>query len=174
MNILKLKLVVLGMAGVGKTALINRFVKNEYTTNYKLTIGIDIFNKYVEYESGKIALISIWDIGGRSRFEDIRKTFYNSADGAVIVFDPSREISYFKAKQLVDEIRDFIGDEIPFVLIGYKIHSFNEFSSMIDRAAILDFVHNEDGFFVEIGPASDANIDFAFIELTRRIIYSSA
>ena len=174
MSILKLKIVVLGMAGVGKTALIRRFVKNEYVTNYKLTVGIDIFTKYVEYESGKVVLLSIWDIAGQSRFEKVRKTFYNNSDGAIIVFDPLREISYFEAKELVDEIRDFIGEEIPFVLIGYKTHSFDDFSDIIDRAAIFDFVYNEDGFFVEINPTSEANIEFAFIELTRRIIYSSA
>lgn len=161
------------MDRVGKTSLIKRFLREDFKTNYKLTVGIDIFTKYIEYEVGKIALLSIWDIAGQSRFEDIRKTFYNNADGAVIVFNPFNMASYAKAKQLVDEIRDFIGDEIPFVLVGNKIHTSNEFVDVIDRATILDFTYNEDGFYIGITPNSDANIDLAFKELTRRIIYTS-
>jgi len=173
MSILKLKLVVLGMTGVGKTNIIQRFLKQEFITNYKLTVGIDIFTKYFEYEKGKIVLLSIWDIAGQSRFEDIQKTFYNNADGALIVFNPFDMASYAKAKQLVDEIRDFLGDEIPFVLIGNKIQSANEFEDIIDRASILDFTYNEDGFYIEVTPYSEANIDLAFKELTRRIVNSS-
>ncbi|MFX1338014.1 MAG: Rab family GTPase [Promethearchaeota archaeon] len=173
MSIFKLKLVVLGMAGVGKTNIIQRFLKDEFITNFKLTIGIDIYTKYFEYEKGKIVLLSIWDIAGQSRFEDIRKTFYNNADGAIIVFNPFDMASYSKAKQLVDEIRDFIGDEIPFVLIGNKIQLTNEFENIIDRANILDFIYNEDGFYIEVSPNSEANIDLAFKELIQRIVNSS-
>lgn len=173
MNVLKLKIVVLGMAGVGKTSIIKRFFKEEFATDYKLTVGIDIFNKHIEYEPGKIALVSIWDIAGQSRFEEFRKTFYNNTDGAVIVFNPFSMASYAEAKRLVDEIRDFIGDEIPFVLIGNKTQSSNEFVDIIDRATIFDFTYNEDGFYIEVSPTSDFNIDLAFKELTRRIINSS-
>ncbi|MFX1444571.1 MAG: Rab family GTPase [Promethearchaeota archaeon] len=173
MSIFKLKLIVLGMAGVGKTNIIQRFLKDEFITNFKLTIGIDIYTKYFEYEKGKIVLLSIWDIAGQSRFEDIRKTFYNNADGAIIVFNPFDMASYSKAKQLVDEIRDFIGDEIPFVLIGNKIQLTNEFENIIDRANILDFIYNEDGFYIEVSPNSEANIDLAFKELIQRIVNSS-
>lgn len=161
------------MAGVGKTSIIKRFFRQEITPNYKLTVGIDIFTKYINYEPGKIALLSIWDIAGQSRFEDVRKTFYNGADGAIIVFNPFNMASYAEAKRLVDEIRDFIGDEIPFVLMGNKTDSFNEFVDIINKATILDFTYNEDGFYIEISPTSDANIDLAIIELTRRIIYTS-
>lgn len=96
------------MVGVGKTDIIRRFLRQDLITDYKLTVGIDIFTKYLAYEEGKIALISIWDIAGQSRFEDIRKTFYNNADGAMIIFNLYNMPSFAKAKQLVDEIRDFI------------------------------------------------------------------
>lgn len=161
------------MVGVGKSSIIKRFFKEEFITDYKLTVGIDIFTKLIEYEPGKIVLLSIWDIAGQSRFKDIKKTFYSGADGTVIVFNPFNMASYAKAKQLIDEIRDYIGDEIPFVLIGNKIHSSNEFVDIIDRATILNFTYNEDGFYIEVSPTSDFNIDLAFKELTRRIINSS-
>ena len=173
MNNLKLKIVVLGMPGVGKTEIIQRYLRQDSITSYKLTVGIDIYTKHIMYEKGKIALLSIWDIAGQSRFEDNRKTFYNNADGAIIIFNLLNMVSYAKAKALVDEIRDFIGDEIPFVLLGNNLHSANEIVNIIDRASILDFIYKEDGFYIEISPNSDTNIDLAFKELTRRIVRSS-
>ena len=66
MSSFKLKVLLTGAAAVGKTSLVQRFIKNRFAANYKLTVGVDILTKDVEFRDGEIATLSIWDIGGQS------------------------------------------------------------------------------------------------------------
>jgi len=40
-----LKVIMLGSSGVGKTSIINKYVKNIFQDNLKPTIGVDFANK---------------------------------------------------------------------------------------------------------------------------------
>jgi GTPase SAR1 family protein len=40
-----LKVILLGNSGVGKTSIINKYVKNVFSDNLKPTIGVDFANK---------------------------------------------------------------------------------------------------------------------------------
>lgn len=42
-----LKVIILGDSGVGKTSLMNQFVNNKFSTQYKATIGADFLTKDV-------------------------------------------------------------------------------------------------------------------------------
>ncbi|MFX1257850.1 MAG: Rab family GTPase, partial [Promethearchaeota archaeon] len=98
MSSFKLKVLLTGAAAVGKTSLVQRFIKNRFAANYKLTVGVDILTKDVEFRPGEIATLSIWDIGGQQRFEFIRSTFYKGAAGALLVFDLTREQTYTETR----------------------------------------------------------------------------
>ena len=63
-------MVVLGDVSVGKSSLIQRFVKNTFNDVYKATIGVDF-----EVEKfciiGKSFNLQIWDTAGQERFRCI-------------------------------------------------------------------------------------------------------
>ncbi len=40
MSIFKLKVLLKGAAVVGKTRIVQRFIKNRFAANYKLTVGV--------------------------------------------------------------------------------------------------------------------------------------
>ena len=44
-NEFKFKVVVVGDSGVGKTNLIHRFVKNNFSENTKATVGVEFLSK---------------------------------------------------------------------------------------------------------------------------------
>ena len=58
------KIVLVGHFGVGKSSLIRRFVKNTFSDDYLVTIGVHIVKKIVQLENEEITLI-IWDIEGK-------------------------------------------------------------------------------------------------------------
>jgi small GTP-binding protein len=81
------KVIVIGPAAVGKSSLIRRFVENEFSLQYKFTIGVDFLSKTIEYDQDKKARLTIWDIGGQDRFKSLRRNFYDGTNGALVVFD---------------------------------------------------------------------------------------
>lgn len=59
MNKILKKVVILGDAGVGKTALMNMFVNQEFTNKYKATIGADFETNTVNID-GKAITVRIY------------------------------------------------------------------------------------------------------------------
>jgi len=172
MSSFKLKIILIGIPNSGGDELINRFVKNRFGANYKLTVGVDIVTKDVEYRQGEIATLSIWDIGGQRRFDFIRSTFYKGSAGALLVFDLTREQTYREIGNWLTEVRQFAGESMPFVLIGNKVHLLNLMNSPINREEIRKLVKSEGGIYIEVSPNSIDIVEDAFCELTRRIIES--
>ncbi|MHA1490770.1 MAG: Rab family GTPase [Promethearchaeota archaeon] len=172
MSSFKLKVLLTGAAAVGKTSLVQRFIKNRFAANYKLTVGVDILTKDVEYKPGEIATLSIWDIGGQQRFEFIRSTFYKGAAGALLVFDLTRDQTYTEVRKWLTEIRQFTDEKIPFILIGNKVDLVEDVGVVIDREEARELAESEGSIYIETSAKTGINVDESFTELTRRIISS--
>ncbi len=169
MSSYKLKILLCGPAAVGKTSLIHRFIKSKFDRDYKLTVGVDILTKEVEYAPGQIATLSIWDIGGQERFSFIRTTFYKGASGVLLVFDLSRSATWDSVKNWRAEVRQFAGD-IPFVLIGNKVDLIAEVGEVIDRDECREYAEDEDSIYIETSAKEGTNVDESFTELTKLIV----
>ncbi|KAF5764909.1 putative small GTP-binding protein [Helianthus annuus] len=60
------KVVLIGDSGVGKSNLLSQFSKNEFSHDFKSTIGVDFSNRNIEVD-GKIIKAKIWDTAGQER-----------------------------------------------------------------------------------------------------------
>ncbi|CAD5229406.1 unnamed protein product [Bursaphelenchus okinawaensis] len=58
------KIIVVGDVSTGKTSLIQRFVRNAMTQQYKPTIGVDFATKLVRYGDTLVRL-QFWDTAGK-------------------------------------------------------------------------------------------------------------
>lgn len=165
----KLKVLLCGPAGVGKTSLIHRFIKSRFQTDYKLTVGVDILTKDVELANSQIATLSIWDIGGQERFSFIRSTFYKGAAGVLLVFDLSRAATWDDIKNWRAEVKQFAGD-IPFVLIGNKLDLLQDVGEVIDRDECREYAESQGSTYIETSAKNNIAVDDGFILLTEKII----
>lgn len=59
-----IKVLVIGDAGVGKTALIARFVDHIFQDNYVSTVGIDFKSKIYTLNNTRIKM-QLWDTAGQ-------------------------------------------------------------------------------------------------------------
>lgn len=165
----KLKILLVGPAGCDRQQLIYRFIRSRFSFDYKLTVGVDILTKEVEYEIGNSATLSIWDIGGQERFSFIRTTFYKGASGVLLVFDLSRASTWESIQQWYSEVIQFAGN-IPFILIGNKRELIEQVGEVIDREECQKFAEAHGSIYIETSSQRGENVDEAFLALTRLIV----
>lgn len=113
---------MLGDPGVGKTSLIRRFVKDEFSDKYLSTIGTKVSEKDLRLkQAGADVLMHlvIWDIAGQQSFTSVSPTLFKGSQGALIICDLTR-------KKTLDNLHNWIynlgknAGEVPFVVLVNK------------------------------------------------------
>ncbi|KAH7641104.1 ras-like protein [Dermatophagoides farinae] len=87
----KIKILVLGDSGVGKSSLVHLICHSETLARTRWTIGCAIDVKLYRYKEGspqeKTCFIEFWDVGGSRSHSIARKIFFNSFHGIILVQD---------------------------------------------------------------------------------------
>jgi len=87
----KIKVLVLGDSGVGKSSLVHLICQGQPIANPLWTIGTTIDVKLHEYMEGtpeqRTSFIELWDIGGSRSHSIARNVFYNGFHGIILVHD---------------------------------------------------------------------------------------
>jgi len=122
------KIVILGHFGVGKTSLIRRFVKDTFSDNYKVTIGVHITKKVVEIAADKKISLILWDLEGTDDVLSIRASYLLGTHGLVFVFDVSRPSTFEHLNADLEIVSDKAPD-IPVLVVGNK-------SDLVDKAEL--------------------------------------
>lgn len=60
------KVVLIGDSGVGKSNLLSRFTRNEFSLESKSTIGVEFATRSLNVD-GKVIKAQIWDTAGQER-----------------------------------------------------------------------------------------------------------
>lgn len=166
------KVIIIGAGAVGKTSLLQRFVEDTFNFKYKLTIGADFLAKVIEgYPNPDTTCkLQIWDIGGQERYKFLRSSFFDGANGALVVFDISRWHTFEELDDWLSDLREFAGDNVPFILIGNKSDLIKDIYGEFDKETVEKFAISKNSYFVETSAKTGENVEQAFLDLTQKII----
>ncbi len=120
----KCKIVVVGSAGVGKSALILSYVDEGYPSEYLATIGVDFRFKHAKIEN-RLVKLQIWDTAGQERYRAITTSYYRGADLVVLVYDITRRESFTDLADWVTAVRQREPDA-RFLVVGNKADLWHE------------------------------------------------
>ncbi len=126
MREIRKKIILIGDIGVGKTSLIKRFVKQEFSDEYLSTIGVRVDKKTIQLEEEIVHLL-IWDLAGEIMQNKAYESYIKGAAGIIGVFDITRPSSLKSVKAHMISIESKNPD-IEVMLIGNKLDLAEEFN----------------------------------------------
>ncbi|MFX1511190.1 MAG: Rab family GTPase [Promethearchaeota archaeon] len=118
-KVLMVKVVMLGEPAVGKTSLVQRFVRESFGGRYQATMGLDLSLKEVDLSQGTVK-IQLWDLGGQLAFKTLRQRFYSGTRGAMLVYDVTRPSTLHNLQIWLQELQTNVPTKTPFVVLGNK------------------------------------------------------
>mmetsp|Transcript_2240 Transcript_2240/g.5036 ORF Transcript_2240/g.5036 Transcript_2240/m.5036 type:complete len:246 (-) Transcript_2240:29-766(-) len=161
------KLLVIGDCGVGKSALLRRFVDGEFSAEYTTTIGVD-FGTRTCTVSGKKVKLQIWDTAGSERFRAVTSGYYRGAHGIIIVFDVGDRRSFEDVKYWIGEAGRFAPASAQRLLVGNKCDLEGP-SRLVTREDALELSDELGVPLVEASAMSSQNVEQAFLLLAEAV-----
>ena len=127
-NDITCKVVLVGDSGVGKTCIIQRYVKNEYNDNTETTLTSTYSYKTLDYKEFKKSIsFDIWDTAGQELYRAMAKNFYLNASIGILVYDVRRRESFDSIKDYWYEQLKISGeDNMIFAVAGNKCDLFQQ------------------------------------------------
>lgn len=109
------RVVVMGSSGVGKTAIINRFLYTKFPEKYIETIE-ELYHHVVRFEAMSVE-IDILDTSGSHEFPAMHKLAISTGDAFLLVYSIDKADSFENVRKLKDEVKELKQEEDCFVLI---------------------------------------------------------
>ncbi len=148
------KVVLLGDSAVGKTSLMNRFIKNAFDDSYISTVGAKVSKKVVNVSFDNVdyaVSFMLWDIIGSEGYKSTQSRHIAGLNGAIIVADLSRPETIQKLEEywipLLNETTAgvmppilFVGNKLDLVDAEASFKALTEFTEMDSRVRQEDIV----------------------------------
>ena len=160
-------IILLGSSYVGKSNMMNQFLRGQFEEVYLATIGINCLNKLFIFD-GKKVKINYYDTAGQERYNSLNLTLLRKADGVILVYDITSQESFRKIDFWIQELHNKNKDSKVLMLVGNKTDLDNEREVSFQQG---EKKANEIGCpFMETSAKTNHNIKECF-EKASRILY---
>ncbi|XP_042350975.1 ras-related protein Rab-17-like [Plectropomus leopardus] len=116
---LRVKMVLLGSSGVGKSSLALRFVKDDFRSTSP-TVGCAYLTRLVHLSDVTVRF-EIWDTAGQEKYHSVTPLYYRGAHAALLVYDISKRETFIRAQVWLKELeKQHIPGSTVIWLVGNK------------------------------------------------------
>ncbi len=123
-----IKVMILGDSGVGKSSILERYIKQTFNTSYKVTLGSDFLTMDLEVKGKKVRL-QLWDTAGQEKYRSLSISYYRGSDACVFVYDVADKPSFQNldgwVKIFFEQIAEAKRPGFPVMLFGNKADKQN-------------------------------------------------
>jgi len=160
---IKKKICMLGIFAVGKTSLVQRFVKSIFSEKYLTTVGVKIDKKTLDV-GGKRVDLMLWDLHGEDEFQTLQMSYLRGTSGYLLVADGTRKSTLEGALLLKERVDQALG-KIPFLLLVNK-------SDLLDKWELeqgkLEKLREEDWTILKTSAKTGVGVEEAFRTLAMK------
>ncbi|XP_057978712.1 ras-related protein RABA4c [Malania oleifera] len=160
------KIVLIGDSAVGKSQMLARFARNEFSLDSKATIGVEFQTRTLVIDH-KTVKAQIWDTAGQERYRAVTSAYYRGAVGAMLVYDITKRQSFDHVARWLEELRGHADKNIVIMLVGNK----SDLGTLraVPTEDAKEFAQGENLFFIETSALEATNIETAFLTVLTEI-----
>jgi small GTP-binding protein len=115
-----LRAVVIGDSNVGKTSIINSYLKKyDFDPHEQNTIGA-MYDSIELPRDGQACELQIWDTAGQEQYRSLGSTYFRNAHGAILVFDLTERKTFNSLGYWIGAFRTVAGSNRTVVIVGNK------------------------------------------------------
>lgn len=156
---------MLGAFAVGKTSLVERYVKSIFSEKYQTTVGVKIDKRELSLGGQEVKLV-LWDLHGEDRFQAIQASYLRGASGLLLVVDPTRPSTLGVAHSLLERSLGVIG-AVPTLVLLNKCDLSAEWAA---TPAELEAIAPASCPRLETSAKSGLGVEQAFTSLAERML----
>ena len=167
LNLIDLKIILLGDSAVGKTSIIGRYVNNSFDDTYNCTIQVETRVKVLNEDENTSIRLNIWDTVGQEKYKALTRQYYHDSDGAFIVFDLTSRESFDNIKNWINDLKSYGSEDTNIIILGNKSDEKNK--REISEEEIKNQLNN-DYIYLDVSAKTGNNISLAFDKLKKLIM----
>lgn len=162
------KIITLGDSGVGKTSIIERYIKGTFQSNNASTLGVNFSFKNLYINGTQKIILKLLDTSGQEKYKSLSKSYFKNADGVLFVFGLNDKDSFDNIKDWMIYFSEHCSIEnIPKILVGNKCDL--ERDKGFDPDLIKEFVGEINIKYFETSAKDDKNINELFEEMGKTL-----
>ena len=159
------KICMLGSFAVGKTSLVQRYVKGMFSEKYLTTVGVKIDKKSLTVGGHRVNLL-LWDLAGEDAFQRVQRSYLRGSSGYFLVVDGTRKETLETALVLHQRAQETLGP-VPFVLLVNKSDLSHDWEL---EAAQIENLKTWGWSVLYTSAKTDENVEAAFEQLAAAML----
>ncbi|KAI0262114.1 ras family-domain-containing protein [Gloeopeniophorella convolvens] len=166
---INVKLLMIGVASVGKSSLLLRFTDQQWLPEHEAmaTIGVDTWSHKLDVKGKKVNL-SIWDTAGQERFRAIISSYYRGTQGILLVYDITNRESFEALPWWFAERSKYVPDSAVKIVVGTKADK--EHARQVSTAEAAAYAARMGCLFVEASAKTAVGVRETFRDVLERIV----
>ena len=164
----EIKMILLGDCGVGKTNIISRYLKNEFTEGELSTTGANYAMKKLNINGANFQ-VNIWDTAGQERYRSVTKMFLQDSQILLLCYSITDRKSFEHLNYWYNLATEISGNNITLGVAANKSDLFEK--EQVKDSEGEQYAKNHNGIFKLISAkASKESVDTLFELLIKKYI----
>ena len=163
------KVVLLGEAGVGKTSIISRYIKQKFDPEYITSLTSQFLRKIVEFPDNKKITLDIFDTSGQEKYRSVAKFYYRNSRAVILVYDITSTKSFKEMKEYwYEQIKEVDIENFIIAIVANKNDLYEEREVQDEEGE--KFAQQIGGFFVSTSAKNDSGVNELFDNIAKKIL----
>ena len=167
----KVKLLLLGDSGVGKSSIIQRYISDTFCPSLVSTLGVDLKTKRVHIDDKNVQ-VQVWDTAGQSAFHKITASYYKGSHAIFLVYDISDRSSFKNIEYWINSIKEKASaKDLQVAICGNKMDLRSTEKDCVSKAEGQKAADKHKVLYFETSAmTSGLEIDEAFDKIVRKVL----